>query len=797
MARYSSTFTAGAESKIIGALFDAASMAKTEKDRAMQGAEINQLDKNNLGLHRGEFFGQALKYMMTPKMFRRGSFQDQFSYPDYFARGQSTPFASPVGPFKPNNAQVMNRLVGQPFPWVGVGAPRSEQVQPQTPLLSSGTKRYEPTSTKSKPVEVKDEKLGVFFAAIAESLNKTVSSINQKQGSLESEIAAAKESNLAIAKGLEVSNDGIGDKLDAIAGVLNEQLALAKLQADQAETTSVKKELKKEDDLSGTERFTDLDENPKEIRAENEIENALDVDNDEQDFGGVQVPNFEQGGIVSGPDSGYLVRLHGDEMITPVDNNFTQGEPSAVDGVTRTPQYETGSAAPEVPQMPAMNFFAQRPSETSGNIMKSPVNDLKRDLFTEKKLMMAMALPFQVAGLGIMQAAARSVMATPGFSGMKPAYKSAVDPVAQSFGQPDTVTRRVNNILENKSIQTEQRHQEVFKKQQSENRRAWWDIFGVFKKKPHGGTEGTGGRVVGGYGIGGPGLSGAGSLQNLYHGTSNARAGSIFKGGFKPSNALSWAGKGKSFLTPDFWNAAQYARPGATGLNPFSVKGLPNTGFGNMMGNRGQVLNVLQPKGAGRRLPGWLRRFGISPEVAVKPKQATKGLNLAQRLMGGAYPNSSNARMLRSMMTSPAAGKGIGLMSKLKPLLKFGGGMLGRLSRVPLLTDMIFPDPTAQYDQMHGPHAYYNDPRYTGPRPDWAPPAGSNERSAFVDMSSREHEVNRLTKNSGIDPEVTTINNSSTNAGVGEEEGISHIDNMANTQVGDYQFVYTPYGGGG
>ena len=795
MARYSSTFTAGAESKIIGALLDAASMAKTEKSRAMQGAEINQLDKNNLGLHRGEFFGQALKYMMTPKMFRRGSFQDQFSYPDYFARGQSTPFASPVGPFKPTNAQVMNRLVGQPFPWVGVGAPRSEQVQPQTPLLSSGTKKYEPTGKKA-PVKVKDEKLGVFFAAIAESLNKTVSSINQKQGSLETEIAAANQSNLAIAKGLEFSNDSIGDKLDAIAGVLNEQLALAKLQADQAETTAVKKELAKEDDLSGTERFTPLGEDPEKTRQENEVENSLDVDNDELDFGGVDVPNFEQGGIVSGPDSGYLVRLHGDEMITPVDNNFTQGEPSAVDGVTRRPQYETGSAAPEVPQMPAMNFFAQRPSESSGNIMKSPVNDLKRDKFTEKKLMMAMLLPFRVAGLGIMSAAARSVMATPGFNGMKPAYKSAVDPVAQSFGQPDTVTRRVNNILENKSVQTEQRHQQIFKEQEAENRRAWWDIFGLFNKKNDGeGQAGPGGNKGGG-GIGGPGLSGAGSLQNLYHGTSNARAGSIFSGGFKPSNAMSWAGKGKSFLTPDFWNAAQYARPGATGLNPFSVKGLPNTGFGNMMGNKGKVLNVLQPKGAGLRLPGWLRNLGISPEVAVKPKQATKGLNLAQRLLGGAYPKSSTANMVRSMMTSPAAGRGLGLMSKLKPFLQVGGGILGKMSKVPLLTDMLFPEPTAQYDMMHGPHAYYNDPRYKGPRPDWAPPLGSGERSAFVDMSSREQSLNRLVGN-GSEPDVTSVTNTSQNIGAIDDEPISHIDNMANTQVNEYQFVYSPYGGGG
>ena len=36
---------------------------------------------------------------------------------------------------------------------------------------------------------------------------------------------------------------------------------------------SVKKLLKKEDDLSGTERFTDIGDDPEEVRKENELEN--------------------------------------------------------------------------------------------------------------------------------------------------------------------------------------------------------------------------------------------------------------------------------------------------------------------------------------------------------------------------------------------------------------------------------------------------------------------------------------------------------------------------------------------
>ena len=49
-------------------------------------------------------------------------------------------------------------------------------------------------------------------------------------------------------------------------------------------------------------------------------------------------PGFERGGIASGPDSGYLAKLHGDEMIIPLDNNYTQGQPSAIDGKIRQNQ---------------------------------------------------------------------------------------------------------------------------------------------------------------------------------------------------------------------------------------------------------------------------------------------------------------------------------------------------------------------------------------------------------------------------------------------------------------------------
>ena len=44
--------------------------------------------------------------------------------------------------------------MGQPFPWVGVGAPRSEQVQPQTPLVGSVPQTYGLGAKKKAPEAV-------------------------------------------------------------------------------------------------------------------------------------------------------------------------------------------------------------------------------------------------------------------------------------------------------------------------------------------------------------------------------------------------------------------------------------------------------------------------------------------------------------------------------------------------------------------------------------------------------------------------------------------------------------------
>ena len=356
MANFSATYSGDLTMYLAGKIFDAANMAKGEKQRAVKEAEKYGVDPE---LKRGEFFGRALQsqfggdlYNRTLGIFdprkthgetdRRGSresrFGAQFRYPDKFMRGQSTPFASPLANDYFNRGQS-SRLptaaqkaasAGQPFPNVAVGAPLSSQVTPKPSTPMTATARPEDMfGGKDDSVKVKDKKLGVFLAAVAQSINNSVSSINDKLDETESGVIQAKDTIAGTIKQLEQSSSSLEDRLDAIIAALREQISTAKENTDKSEVKEKAFELGKKADLSGTERIARVGENADEAKAK-----AQKDDEQSQPYGGYNDMGigYERGGIVSGPNSGYMLNepLHGTEMIIPLDNNFTRGLPSAV-----------------------------------------------------------------------------------------------------------------------------------------------------------------------------------------------------------------------------------------------------------------------------------------------------------------------------------------------------------------------------------------------------------------------------------------------------------------------------------
>ena len=156
-------------------------------------------------------------------------------------------------------------------------------------------------------------------------------------------------------------------------------------------------------------------------------------------------------------------------------------------------------------------------------------------------------------------------------------------------------------------------------------------------------------------------MAGLSSIVNIgYHGTSPAIADAIAASGFKGGTFPTWAGKGNIF-TSNIDVAKRYGP--------------------RQLGVVTSARNLTSPIGGG------IGQGGISfgKEIVTKPAQATKGMNLYNKLMSGAYANSPMAQRL--LQTGTTAIKNPTNWLKLAgiPL----SALTGILSSTPANTDEI------------------------------------------------------------------------------------------------------------
>lgn len=795
MASYTSTYSGDLTTTIISKIFDAANLAKGERARAENEAEKYGIDPQ---LKRGEFFKKALPYEFTPSIFKTKSFSDQFKYPDYFARGQSSPiFTAPSSPLPPNyflrgqssslpQATQKAQAAGQPFPHIAVGAPLNEQVEPKTPMLSSDTDKVTSTIDRSKPVKVKDEKLGVFFAAIAESLNQTVASIAKKQQEIDSEITTATNSSLSIAKLLSVSTDSLETKLDEIASLLNAQLSLRKKEIDDAESEREKQKLAEMQVLSSSEEFVAANEKPEDVQARNDIENALQVNEETKVLPPGKPPEMESGGIIDGPDEGYLVKLHGKEKITPIDNNYTQGQPSAVDGkVRKIPQFELGTNPRLGDSLKKVTSDLQTSSEKPKvQGLTLPKSGGSQNVLTSD-LLKAMELAVKVPGLSVMALTGNAVRAIPMFPGVQDAIKSVTNPVAAAFGVSDTISKKINNTLEQKNRESRKQSAPNMPEQLSSSgeQRPWWDIFGLFsnKKKPTG--KGGGNRGV---------LSSAGNLWNR---VSNFVSNPVRSVMSKPKGLsikgvqAGFTGMAKqgfdAIMGGDKFRLGKW-KPQILGRGAYSAPTLK--GAMRYAGSQGSLGGKQTPGGVVKSIvPGNAPRINfLEPQARVAPSTFDKGKRLADKLLSGAYSNSPLANKLRNQLISGTAQTAIGGA-------KLGGKLLGILG--PIL-DLAFPESAGGYDQPSGPQAWYNSPSISPEKRKMymsmmQPPSTRGSLSGAVQSGSQQVQFNRMQARTATPPPMV-LNNMASKSTTSPVR-ISHIDTVGDSGVDSYTSAYSPY----
>ena len=309
-------------------------------------------------------------------------------------------------------------------------------------------------------IEVKEKKLGVFLEKVAISLSSSINTINQKMDEANEGIIAAKDGIDQTYKKLEDNSDTLSDKLDAIIEALRYSNIAAKEKKDRKEAATKIAEQKQQVDLSNANRILMQDMDRQEIRDMQAADLAEDDRGPINDIGEGDpldddtLPQLAEGGIVSGPDSGYLAVLHGDEAVIPLDNNFTQGEPTAV-------------GKEPISQMPMMAERGITPGDNPDNMKPTFKNNLNVSTPMMKTnvgsggedLAKAIQLPAKMAGLvtgGLMTNVLTTSILPPGIVNH---LKTLTNPVMEAFG----VGNLADNLKEDsgKRLGLEQQRQRV------------------------------------------------------------------------------------------------------------------------------------------------------------------------------------------------------------------------------------------------------------------------------------------------------------------------------------------------
>ena len=359
----------------------------------------------------GSIFRQALRHKLTPNPM--GLFGSRFQKKPFspeMLTGQRRPLRprSIIDP-KPTNAQIMNRLAGQPFPEVSAGAPLKYQ-RPitrgasygVTPMVGGGSSSSPLQQTRKGPaVEVKDPKLGKFFRAVARSLSASISGMSEKLDSNEESLITAKEGILGTVKKLEYSSDVLETKLDAIIDALRNQNRQQIIAEDNKEAARSAAKTREENRQYEGEVFQKQGEDDLEFMMRDQADEAQDEDpyapypTDTGDmWRDKDVTQLARGGIVDGPQSGYPAILHGREAVVPLDTPFTRQNYSA--GTLNKPSALSSLKAKDETSTPSFEKFVPN---MFNQIIESKVADIPEMKDTTEMLGKIVEFPVKASGL--------------------------------------------------------------------------------------------------------------------------------------------------------------------------------------------------------------------------------------------------------------------------------------------------------------------------------------------------------------------------------------------------------------
>lgn len=314
-----------------------------------------------------------------------------------------------------------------------------------------GTAKKIQKATTGRAKRISREEILSTFNILIDSLNKTAEKLGKNSDQVSSGIMRASVAQSEIAEQLKIRSNTIEDKLDSLIGAINNQTQFQKQTVDLSEDYAQKEKLAEKRDVAASETpdnlSTTINESSttQQITPTNSITNIQNIgvgsarEAEMKQMEAYGYPQAERGGIISGPDTGYLAKLHGDEMIVPLKNRYTEGKPSAVDGIRRPKPYETGTNYSPVGGRMGFGVTNMMGIAGGGTTSSSRLS---------QPLVDAMSLPMMATG-GTILATTTQMMKSMGSAGenISPEIEKITRPIADSFGLPSSLTNKAKSGL--------------------------------------------------------------------------------------------------------------------------------------------------------------------------------------------------------------------------------------------------------------------------------------------------------------------------------------------------------------
>ena len=472
---------------VISRILEARQLAEDERKYAEAQAKKNKTTLEEAGVKRGDFFKKALRWKFggefkQKKLSQLNTWKKRGSLLKGVATGNSqgnklNRFERSQALFDIFKASDKPKTFRDKFKPLYKGFVKDPVVKPKSELVKPGTaKKIQKATTSKSNKRVSKEDILDSIAGITNAIEKIAESISEKNKIVSDQMIHSSVLQGMIHTQLKTNGDSLEEKLQKIVDAISNQTQYKKEAVDKAESRDAENKLEAQKDVASVRKFDNLltkeDESIERpsggYGSLSEMGRTLESGRTEvagMDVSGItnktppmyMPPQAEQGAIFSGPDSGYLVELHGKERVVPLDNNYTQGEESAVDGKVR-PKPTEPIATPK--SMPSNNIQKFEMGTNKSPVSSSPItskfgfNTARNQMgiagggTTQQSKMTqtmvdVMSLPMMAAG-GTILASTTKYMQSLGGEGadIKPEIERVARPIAETFGLPPSIVNK-------------------------------------------------------------------------------------------------------------------------------------------------------------------------------------------------------------------------------------------------------------------------------------------------------------------------------------------------------------------